>query len=83
MRIPPISNDDIEDVCQLSDELEEKIYEILSDNDRNIAMSAMMSAFISTLLSQCQSMKEVYYYRRAFYSFLEDSIEKLKKDKFP
>jgi hypothetical protein len=75
---PSLSQDDILDVAELTDKLEEFIYDTLEQHDGRIAMSALMSASVNCMLTQCNDLEQVMYYRHLFIFVLDNSIRNIK-----
>lgn len=74
MKGAPISQDDILDVMQLTETITEYICDLLQDTEKNIAVSALMSACANYILGQCKTLNEATYRRNIFVEFLDDSI---------
>lgn len=68
-----VSQDDILDVEQMTRNIEISIGRILSDNDMDLAFSALVSGTINSISSQCQSMEEYIYYRDVFIKILQST----------
>ena len=64
MELPPIPQDDLIDVLEMTEKMEDFIYDILEENDLNLAMSALMGATINCVLAQCVSIEEVIFHRK-------------------
>ena len=78
MEIPPIPQDDIIDVVELTDKIETYISDVLTHNELNIAMSALMSASVNSMLMQCETLDEVLFYRNFFIQILDNSIRSIR-----
>jgi hypothetical protein len=74
MELPDIPQDDIMDVMEMTSKIESYISYILKDNEKDLAMSALMSASINCMLSQCKTLNEVLFYRNLFMQILDSSI---------
>lgn len=70
----PISQDDIQDVTEMTGALEEAISAILNGNQSSLALSALMGASINCMMSQCKTLNEVIYYRNIFITALDGAI---------
>lgn len=57
------SKDDLDDVQQLSGMLRSEINRILDDNDTDIATSSIITAMINSLLSYCDTVGQIMFYR--------------------
>jgi hypothetical protein len=75
---PSIPQDDLIDVTELADKLEDSMYDILSGNQRNIAISALMSASINCMYSQCRNMEQALFYKNLFIQILQNSTAALQ-----
>lgn len=78
MELPHIPRDDLMDVMEMTNKIESYISGVLKDNDRNLAMSALMSASINSMLSQCKTLNEVMFYRNLFMQILDSSIRSIQ-----
>lgn len=79
MHIKQISNDDIEDVSQMSRKIEIALAEILSDNDMDLAFGALMTGTINSILCQCETWEEFVHYRDVFITVLKTTHTKIIK----
>jgi hypothetical protein len=61
-----ISQDDIQDVSEMSKLIEMQINEIVKDNAKNLAISAIITASINSILSHCQTIEDVVFFRNLF-----------------
>jgi hypothetical protein len=78
MEHPSISEDDLIDVMEMTDKLEKYISKIFKDNQCSLALSALMSATINSMLAQCKTLDEVVLYRNIFVQMLDASIRGIK-----
>ena len=78
MEISPIPQDDLMDVMEMTNKIESYIANVLKDNDRNLAMSALMSACINSMLFQCKTLDEVVFYRNLFMQILDNLIRTIQ-----
>lgn len=74
----PISQDDLLDVMEMTNKMETYISSVLHENDRNLAISALMSASINCMLGQCKTLDEVVFYRNLFMQILDSSIQSIQ-----
>jgi hypothetical protein len=74
MEQPHIPRDDLIDVMEMTNKLESYISNVLKDNERNLALSALMSSCINSMLAQCSTLDEVVFYRNLFVQILDSSI---------
>lgn len=82
MERPAIPQDDLFDVMEMTQKLESYMSEVLNDNNLTLAMSALISASINTMLAQCKNLEEVMFYRNIFMQIFDSSIKQIKlKDK--
>ena len=73
-----ISQDDLIDVAEMTKKIEKSIAKILADNEFNLAMSALISATINSLINQCQTLDEVIFHRNLFMQILDNTIRQIK-----
>lgn len=73
-----IPMDDIMDVHELSQKLELGIKEAFVDVERELALSALMSAFINSILDQCKTMEDALFYRSLFIRALDNTIASIQ-----
>jgi hypothetical protein len=78
MELPHIPHDDLMDVMEMTNKIETYISSVLKDNDRNLAMSALMSSAINSMLAQCKTLDEVMFYRNLFMQILDSSIRTIE-----
>lgn len=78
MDFPTISPDDITDVMEMTERLENYIEEVFENNERNLAMSALMSAFINSAFRQCKTPDEILFFRNCFIRILDNSIRSIQ-----
>ena len=78
MELPHIPQDDRMDVMEMTNKMEGYITHVLKDNERNLAMSALMSATINCMLGQCSTLDEVMFYRNLFMQIFDSSIRNIK-----
>ena len=77
MEPPSIPQDDLIDVMEMTQKIEGYIYATIKGNDRNLSMSALMSASINSMLGQCSTLSEVLFYRNLFVQILDESIRSI------
>lgn len=78
MQRKEVSKDDVQDVTEMTRKLEDAIGFILSDNEMELAVSALMSATINTIFGQCESLNEVYHYRSVVIKVMDLAISGIK-----
>lgn len=78
MELPPISPDDLTDMVEMTEKLKNYIEEVLDENERNLAMSALMSAFINSVFGQCETLDEILSFRNCFMQILDSSIRSIQ-----
>lgn len=85
MELPDIPKDDLMDVMEMTNKIESFIANVLKENELDLAMSAMMCAAINSMLSQCQTLDEVMFYRNLFVQIIDISIKtiEIKKQEPP
>jgi hypothetical protein len=72
-----IPQDDLMDVMEMTQKIEAHILATIKGNDRNLSMSAIMSACINTMLVQCNTLDEVLFFRNLFVQILDGSIRSI------
>lgn len=78
MEPPSIPQDDLIDVMEMTEKIESHILSVIKGNDRNLSMSALMSACINSMLLQCSTLEEILFYRNLFVQILDVSIKSIK-----
>ena len=78
MEFPHIPRDDLTDVMEMTSKIECYIANVLKDNDRQLAMSALMSSTINSMLGLCRTLEEVMFYRNLFVQILDCSIRTIE-----
>jgi len=78
---PEIPRDDLLDVLEMTQRLEKEIGQILDDNEITIAMSALMSATVNCSIAQCDTLKEVIFFRNMFVEVFDLGIKSIKMKK--
>lgn len=69
-----IPEDDLMDVIEMTQKLEKAMNDILDDNQRTLAMSALMSATINRIISECDTIQQVFFYRNLYFNIFDASI---------
>ena len=72
-----IPQDDLMDVMEMTQKIEAHILATIKGNDRNLSMSAIMSACINAMLVQCNTLDEVLFFRNLFVQILDGSIRSI------
>ncbi len=72
---PQISNDDVTDIMEMAQKIEDYIKEIVKDNDKNIAISALISGSVNSIMSQCNSINETILYRNFLVQTMDMAIK--------
>ena len=70
-----ISQDDFMDVLEINKELEKYMDNISIENDRNISMTAIINATISSIFNNSRSITDVIFYRNVFVSLIDNQIK--------
>lgn len=78
-----IPRDDLIDVIEMTSKLEKYISNVLKDNEKTLAMSALMSASVNCMLAQCKTFEEVMFYRNFFSQILDGTIRSIEIKKQP
>lgn len=73
-----VSKDDVQDVQEMTRKLEEAISLVLSDNDMDLAVSALMSATLNCIFGQCETMQEVEHYRNVIIKITNLAADNIK-----
>lgn len=71
------SQDDVFDVVELVDKIEASIDEIIKDQPKFIAMSAVISASINSIIKNCSSIPEIVKYYEIFKELMDASISNI------
>ena len=74
----PAPQNDLLDVEEMAEKLDRYMRSILEDNDKNLAISALMSATINSIISQCSTMNEIVFYRNLLMQFFDTSIKAIQ-----
>lgn len=78
MDIQNISRDDLLDVMEMTNKIESYIDRTLRGNEKNLGMSALMSASVNAVLSQCSTIQEIHLYRNLFVQIFDSTILNVK-----
>lgn len=78
MDIYNVSRDDLLDVMEMTQKLEANIFRILKGNEKNLGMSALMSATVNAMLAQCSTIQEIHMYRNIFMQIFDSTILNIK-----
>jgi hypothetical protein len=78
MEHPQVPQDDLMDIMEMTNKLEQFISDTLQGYPNTLAVSALMSAVINSLLAQCQSLNHVLYYRNIFVLMLDGAIKNIE-----
>ncbi len=73
-----IPQDDIDDVLEMTADLEDAFADILKGNELDLALSALVTAFINSVVAQCDTIDEVMFYRNAFVRLFDASIREIQ-----
>lgn len=73
-----ISQDDLTDVREMTRKIENYVCTVLEGNQRNLAMSALMSSAVNCMLKQCDTLRDVMAYRGIFISVLDCAIRSIE-----
>jgi hypothetical protein len=79
---PYIPKDDLEDLEQLTEGLLNAIQNILRDQQADIAVSALISASLSCIIGQCDSVKEIIFYREIIDALFIKTIQESNPKQF-
>lgn len=78
MQFQQIPQDDLIDVMEMTNKIESCINEVLKENDRSVAVSALIGACINCLISQCNTLEEVMDHRNIFIKILDRTIRTIR-----
>jgi len=70
-----ISNDDLEDVKELTSKLDKAILEILEDTQLEIAISSLLSTTINCMIDQCDTILDTLMYKNLLIKAFDLGIE--------
>lgn len=73
-----ISQDDIQDVTEMTNKLENYISSVLANNELDLAMSALMSATINSIIAQSKTVGEIVHYRNAMLKIIDSAIHEIR-----
>lgn len=73
-----IPQDDIDDVMEMTSDLEDAFADVLKGNELDLALSALVTAFINSVVAQCDTIDEVMFYRNAFVKLFDASIREIQ-----
>jgi hypothetical protein len=76
-----ISNDDLQDVSEMSDKMEAYFNTIMKDNQLDLAMGALMSTTINCMVEQSRSLQELIFYGETLLDAFDKTIAATKKKK--
>lgn len=77
---PQLPQDDLLDVIEMVDKIENFVDTVLQGNDKNLAVSAIISAAINLLIKCSSSITEVKYLRSLLDFTFKDYIRELEKE---
>jgi len=73
-----IPKDDLQDVMELTKKLIRGIHRTLEPHNLEIAISALLSAFLHSLLTQCETVDEILFYKEVIDIHLIETIKNSK-----
>lgn len=62
----------------MTNKIESYIDRTLRGNEKNLGMSALMSASVNAVLSQCSTIQEIHLYRNLFVQIFDSTILNVK-----
>ena len=77
MKEVSISQDDIEDILELSEKIGSHISKLLDGHDKKIAFSSMTNAYVEILANQCDTLDEIIVYRHFFVDVIDNAIRSI------
>ena len=78
MELRQVPQDDILDVLEMVDKVERSLSGIFRGSDRSLATSALISASVNCMLSQCDTLEEVILCRNILVETLDGSIRSIQ-----
>jgi hypothetical protein len=75
---PNLPQDDLLDVIEMANKIEEFIWEVIKGNDRNLAVSALISASINALMGACSNLDEILFLRNMFIDTIDQHIRNIQ-----
>lgn len=78
MEKPNISQDDLTDIVELSNKIEDFIDQLMEDNDQNVGMSALFSAFFNCSFRNCSNLMEMMVLRSIIIQTIDSMIKNVK-----
>ncbi len=75
VQYPPVPQDDLMDVMEMTNKIEAHVLHILKENEMHISMSALMGSFINCFLVHCDTPESRIHYGFIFTQILVRSIE--------
>ncbi len=81
MQKTTIPQDDLLDVIEMTQKLESYISKMLKKNELTLGISALMSASVNSILSRCNTLDDIIFYRGMLNKIFDISIKcvKIKK----
>ncbi len=73
-----ISQDDIQDVVEMTYNLERTICEVVRGNDKYLAISALINATINIMLANCNTYEQILNTRDLFINIFDRTIKDFK-----
>lgn len=70
-----VSQDDITDIRELSCKIQNFISDTLTDVNLSIGMVAVMNATTTCIFDQCETMKEILFYRDQWREAMDEFIQ--------
>lgn len=76
-----ISKDDLQDILELTKKILESYLDIFEDQDVVIVRSALVSATLRCLLSQCETVEDIEMDKKLLIQVFDDIISNFKSQK--
>ena len=67
------SQDDLQDVMEMTSKIEKAISNIVADNEKDLAFSALISGSINSLIKLSDNAKEYKHFRDVYITILRDT----------
>jgi len=78
VQFPPIPQDDLLDVMELTNSIESHTKETLKDTDLHLAMSALIGSSVNGLVALCNNKEEFVLYANIFTQVLLKMAHKIQ-----
>ena len=73
-----MSQDDLQDVLELTRSIELSVFELLKEQDLDIAISSLISACVNSIVSQCDTIEDILFYRKIAMLVFDQTIRRIR-----